>query len=218
MNKVLISVASAIALSVASFSAAAVTQSGFFIGASAGNARYDVKGPGDYDKTDNAFNALVGWRWVVSRPLSIGVEAGYVDLGKLTYSETSYYYIVGSSHRYEETANAKFQAKGVLAGINAKWDLPGNATITAHFGAVNTRTSQTGEGYVDRGDTTIVFGGSGVHYSDTGIYGGVGFGYDFNRHFGLSLNYDHYRFKVGDSAANTKVNVGVFGIAAEARF
>jgi OmpA-OmpF porin, OOP family len=221
MNKLLIPVAAAIVLSLTSFPAAvAASETGIFIAASGGNANYDVAHTSGFDKSDHAYSGIVGWRWIMDRPFAFGVEAGYVNLGKLGYSETLHNDVAGfGDPGFDVTTNAKYAAKGVLAGINAKWNLGGNATITARVGAVNTRTSARVSGSLTYRGSTTTYRGDEVHESDTGVYGGLGFGYDFNRHFGMTLTYDHYRFKVASSAIDpTKVNVGVFGVAAEVRF
>jgi outer membrane protein assembly factor BamA len=215
MNKVLLTAAAAAALSFASFSAAAATKDGFFINVSGGNAHYDVKNSSGFDKSDKAFGGVAGYRWVVDRPFSIGVEAGYVDLGKMTYTDDyrdDYY-------NYSDSYQAKYKGKALLVGMNGKWDLPNNLTITARLGVAHTRTSASVNYYVHDDGRDYSYNLGRAHDTDNGIYAGLGFGYDFSQHFGITLTYDHYAFKAG-SAINDEstVNVGVFGAAAEFRF
>jgi OmpA-OmpF porin, OOP family len=215
MNKVLLSAATAAALSFASFSAAAATKDGFFINVNGGNAHYDVKHSDGFDKSDHAIGGVVGYRWVVDRPFSIGVEGGYTSLGKMVYSDVyrdDYY-------NYSDEYKATFKGKAVLVGMNGKWDLPNNLTITARVGVAHTRTTAKVNYYVNDDGRNYSYNLGHSNDTDNGIYAGLGFGYDFSPHFGITLTYDHYAFKAG-SAINDEstVNVGVFGGALEYRF
>ncbi|UPG89867.1 autotransporter outer membrane beta-barrel domain-containing protein [Luteibacter aegosomaticola] len=215
MQKVLLSVAAAAALSFASFAANAATHDGAFVSVTAGGSHYDVSGSSAYDKNDSSVGGLVGYRWVVDRPFSIGVEAGYVNLGKMTYSDTATY---GSSDQYSDTIKAKFKGKAVLVGASGKWDLPNGFTITAHAGVAHSQIDLSAREYVDGPGVSRTYKLYDGTSHDNAIYAGLGFGYDFNEHFGISVVYDHYALKAEDLTGKHTVNVGVFGGNVEYRF
>jgi OmpA-OmpF porin, OOP family len=213
MQKVLLSAAAAAAFSLASFPAAAVTQNGAFIGVSGGKTHYSVSHSDTNfnDNNDTAFGAVAGYRWVVDRPFSLGVEAGYVDLGRRKASQG---YI---TYSFDD----KYKAQAVVVGANGKWDLPHGFTITARAGFARVRSklneTYTTYDYLIGGiqQTTYRFHDSS---NDNGIYAGLGFGYDFNENIGITLIYDHYTFKVHDLGDRSRVNVGTMGAALEYRF
>jgi hypothetical protein len=212
MQKVLLSVAAAAALSFASFSASAVTQQGWFVGVNGGSSHYSVSHTSFDDNNDSAFGAVAGYRWVVDRPFSLGVEAGYVDLGKQKANGRT------MGDVYTLDYDAKFKGQALLIGANGKWDLPHGWTITARGGFAHTRTK-----YDETDVYTGCCGTDTYRYhkdsTDNGVYGGLGFGYDFNENVGITLNYDHYALKADDITGDKRtVNVGVFGAAVEYRF
>jgi OmpA-OmpF porin, OOP family len=215
MQKVLLSVAAAAALSFASFSAAAVTQDGAFIGVNGGRSHYSVSHTYFDDNNDTGFGAVVGYRWVVDRPFSLGVEVGYANLGKQT-AKDSYIQLVDVA--YATDYKYKFKSQALLIGANGKWDLPHGWTITARAGFAHSRST------FDVSATTSSSHGTSSEWSsedtnDNGVYAGLGFGYDFNENFGLTLTYDHFATKAQDIIGDKRtVNVGVTGLAAEYRF
>ena len=212
MEKLLLTAAAAVALSFASFGAHAADE-GTFIGINGGSAHYDISHANFEDKKDTAFGAVVGYRWAVDRPFYFGVEAGYVDLGKITARDNVRYttgpsFILGD-RKYE------LKGKAVLVGGNGKWVLPHNWTITARLGLAHSRTTYDIREslYVD-GPTPVVskFRSSS---NDNGIYAGVGFGYDFTANFGVSINYDNYSLKAQNITDDKRtVIVGVWGASA----
>lgn len=212
MQKVLLSAAAAAALSLASFSAAAVTQTGAFVGINGGSSHYNVSNTRFDDNNDTAFGAVAGYRWVVDRPFSLGIEAGYVNLGKQKANGSTL--VDGGQLNY----HANFKGEALLVGANGKWDLPHGFTITGRLGIAHSRTKYNEtDVYVGCcGSDTFRFRNDS---NDNGIYAGVGFGYDFNENFGITLTYDHYSLKAEDITNDKRtVNVGVTGLAAEYRF
>jgi OmpA-OmpF porin, OOP family len=212
MQKVLLTVAAAAALSLASFSAAAVTQQGAFVSVNGGSSHYSVSHSNFDDNNDSAYGALVGYRWVVDRPFSIGVEAGYVYLGAQKASGR----LTGDDYYLDY--HDKFKGEAVLVGANGKWDLPHGWTITARAGLAHSRAKY------DSTETYVGCCGSQDFWfhkqsSDNGVYGGLGFGYDFNENFGITATYDHYALKAEDVIGDKRtVNIGVTGLNLEYRF
>ena len=60
---------------------AADNHNGFFINGNVGQSNVDK---GNYDDDDTAFGANIGYRWAVSPNVLLGVEGGYIDLGKVS--------------------------------------------------------------------------------------------------------------------------------------
>ncbi|UPG94216.1 outer membrane protein [Luteibacter aegosomatissinici] len=215
MQKVLLSAAAAAALSLASFSAAAVTQQGAFIGVNGGQSHYDISHSYFSDHNDTAVGVVAGYRWVVDRPFSLGVEVGYADLGNMKGSQAL------TSGVYDVDYRAKFKGEVLLVGANGKWDLPHGFTITARAGFAHSRSKYNEDFYYT--STSACCANEEYHSrnqsTDNGVYGGLGFGYDFNENFGITLTYDHYALKAEDITSDKRtVNVGVTGLAAEYRF
>ncbi|MGA7437811.1 MAG: outer membrane beta-barrel protein [Luteibacter sp.] len=215
MQKVLLSVATAAALTFASFSAGAVTQQGAFIAVNGGKSHFDVSHSYFDDNNDTAFGATAGYRWVVDRPFSLGVEVGYANLGKQTAQRGNIQLVdvpITTDTRY------KFKTQAIMVGANGKWDLPHGFTITARAGIAHSRST------FDVTSTTTSSHGTSSEWgsedsNDNGVYGGLGFGYDFNENFGITLTYDHFAVKAQDITNDKRtVNIGVTGANLEYRF
>jgi len=73
---------------------------------------------------------------------------------------------------------------------------------------------------IEKIDGGVVLNEGGHRSSnDNGIYAGLGFGYDFTKNFGVTVNYDNYSLKAQNITDDKRtVNVGVWGAAAEFRF
>ena len=213
MQKVLLSVAAAAALSFASLSANAATHDGAFISVNGGGAQYDMSHTGWGDKHDSAYGVTAGYRWVVDRPFSLGVEVGYVDLGKMSQKDDY------SDDDYKDVVKFTQKGQAVLVGANGKWDLPNGFTITARLGVAHSRVKFKGNEYL----SPDIPGYEPYHESrsstDNGIYAGLGFGYDFTPNIGITVNYDHYSLKAEDVLGDRRgVDVSVYGAAVEYRF
>lgn len=215
-------IAAATAALLSSFAAladsASVTQTGAFVSITGGKSHFNVdrdayaRYPSE-DRNSTGFGVLGGYRWVVARPFALGVEAGYVHLGSTTWKA----HYGGLSVQYDDRDKTKVSA--FLAGVNGKWDLPYDFTVTAHAGVAHVRAkgefTQTGGWIIQPPSTTR------DHHSWSGnrIYGGVGFGYDFNENVGLTLSYDRYSFKAdGPRDPGHTAHVGLLGLTAEYRF
>jgi opacity protein-like surface antigen len=218
MERLILTAAAAATLLFASFGAHAASE-GTFIGINGGRTNYDISHSDFHDKTDTAFGAVVGYRWAVDRPFYLGVEGGYVDLGKIKSTDEF------GGITYIEKDKYELKGRALLLGANGKWELPHHWSITARLGVAHSHTS-----YDIHSDYTFRNLGTGSvgptdsresHESsnDNGIYAGVGFGYDFTKNFSVTLNYDNYSLKAQDITEDKRtVNVGVWGAAAEFRF
>jgi len=218
MEKLILTVAAAAALSFASFGVHAASE-GAFVGVNGGRTNYDISHSDFNDKTDTAFGAVVGYRWAVDRPFYLGVEAGYVDLGRISSKEEFGGSYAGVDYRYVD--KYKLKGRAVLVGANGKWELPHRWTITARLGLAHSRTTYDySQKFYVNGNLQDTFKPFPKESStDNGIYAGVGFGYDFTKNFSVTLNYDNYSLKAqGITDDKRTVNVGVWGAAAEFRF
>ncbi len=199
---------------------ASATQTGPFVSITGGKSHFetdrDASADARYPSEDNnstGFAVLGGYRWVVARPFALGVEAGYAHLGSTTW--TAHY--GGLSIQHDDRDKTK--ATAFLAGVNGKWDLPYDFTVTAHVGVAHVRAkgdfTETG-GWIIQPPTT-----TRSHHSWSGnrIYGGVGFGYDLDENVGLTLTYDRYSYKAdGPRDPGHTAHVGLVGLTAEYRF
>ncbi|QDE41207.1 porin family protein [Luteibacter pinisoli] len=227
MRNAMLAAATAVLLLPASFTASAssssasVTQTGAFVAVSGGTSHNDidrnVSSASHFltkDDSSTAFSVVGGYRWVVSRPFSLGIEGGYVSLGKTDWSQIS----GGLSTRFRDREKTKSDA--VLVGVNGKVDLPHGFTATARLGLAHVRTR-----YQAGSDAYVVYKPTPPmslqrsSSTDNAIYGGVGFGYDFNENVGLTLSFDRYGFKAeGPIDHGHTAHANVAGITAEYRF
>lgn len=222
MHTSVLKAAVAVALLSSSFAAcaesASVTQTGAFLSVTGGKSHFNVdRDPSarypNEDSDGTGFDVLGGYRWVVARPFSLGVEGGYVNLGNTTWKG----HYGGLS--VQSDAREKTKVDGVLLGLNGKWDLPYEFTVTARVGVAHMRAKND---YTDVGGLIFlppVTTHSSHSTNSNRIYGGVGFGYDFNENIGLTLSYDRYSYKAdGPGDQGHTADVGLLGLTLEYRF
>ena len=167
---------------------------GFFVNGNVGKASVD---DGVYDDEDTAFGVNLGYRWSVSPGFAIGVEGGYVDLGK--YAPKSN--IVLPVGQFLGDA----ELDGFTAGVNGRFNLGDNWYISGRTGLF--RADVKGD-YLAAGIPTRVDDTSNKWYA------GAGFGYDFSNNFSVGLNFDHYEL----DKKNLDLNSNLISVSAEARF
>ena len=168
---------------------AADNHNGFFINGNVGQSNVDK---GNYDDDDTAFGANIGYRWAVSPNVLLGVEGGYVDLGKV-------------SPKSGGGALGQAEIDGWTVGVNGHFNVADNWYLSGRAGLF--RADVKG-GYFN-GEVPVL-----VDDSSNDWYAGAGFGYDFNTNFSLGLNYDYYRTE----KAGLKLDPGVVSISGEYRF
>ena len=160
-------------------SAQTADTSGFFINGNIGQSNLSKT---DYDDDDAGYAANLGYRWTVAPNALIGIEGGYTRLGSF-------------APRYGFGFLGEADIKGWNLGINGHFNLTSNWYISARGGLF--RTDLRGSYINSTGSATP--GGPPVygvtHIADTSNqwYAGAGFGYDFNSHLSVGLNYDYYK-------------------------
>lgn len=179
----------ACAFAVPTLSQAADYSDGAFISGQAGQSK--LKGIDASDDTDTGFAINGGYRWAVTPTVLLGVEAGYVDLGKFTDSVPG--------------ASAEFKLSGWTVGGNGKFAIADQWYFSARAGLFSAHRKVSGNAL-----------GISVSGSDTKskYYGGIGFGYDFDNNASIGLNYD--RYWANDSDVDAKGDL--LSVSAEYRF
>ncbi|MEI7036608.1 outer membrane beta-barrel protein [Fulvimonas yonginensis] len=213
MNKLLTAALGA-ALAVASASAAAADGNGngngaFFINAGVGQAQYHV-GRTDglgyaLDDKDTAGALRFGYMWHASQAFDLGIEGGYVDLGKVTadYNDGTY------------VAHADLGATGWMLGINGKYGFASHWYVSARGGWLRSKGDLKASAYDNSTHQGGYLSGNG---DGDGWYGGVGVGYDFAPSFSMGLNYDNYHAKAAQDGVSVHGNIGTYMVSAEYRF
>lgn len=168
----------------------AADNSGFFINGNVGRSALDK---GVYDDNDTAYGANLGYRWQVAPNAAIGVEGGYVDLGKFSPKGGT---VVGVRDA---------ELKGWTAGVNGKFNLTDNWYVGARGGLFRGDAS---------GDRIVAGVPVSADAKDNGWYAGAGFGYDVNRNVSVGLNYDHYKH----DRKGLVLDPGLVSVGAEVRF
>lgn len=219
MNKFTIAAVGA-ALAVACVSASAADASGaFFINAGVGQAQYHVghtDGLGyKLDDKDTAGALRFGYAWKVNRGLDLGVEGGYVNLGKLVAK----YHYESQPGPYVANDKLDLEASGWLLGLDGKYTFANNWYVSARGGWFRSTGKVT-----YRYDRSYAGASTGSGYASDdadgdGWYGGVGVGYDFAPNFSLGLNYDNYHGKASvEGYDSITANIGTFMLSGEYRF
>jgi len=203
MKKATLAAAAALALAVPGVSMAqssmdsmksAVTgpDSGWFVGGSIGQSKFNVDCSGaSCDDTDTAFRVFGGYQF----NKHFGAELGYADLGKLTVS-----------------------SPGVSADLKATvWDLMAVGTLP-----IADKFNIYGKLGMYRADTKLSgsvagFGSGSASDNNTDITYAIGAGYDFSKNLGVRAEWQRYS-KVGSDNTGGDGDIDVYGIAVVYRF
>jgi OOP family OmpA-OmpF porin len=186
----------AVALSLFAASAAHA-QEGIYVQLGAGQARIDEARLG-IDDNDTAYQGLIGYRF--NRYL--GVEAGYVTLGKQEDTVR-----IGGT-----TAGLSAEAKGFTLGVSGKYAFGESNTGFFILGRAGAMRS-TFEGTFNAGSVSIPVATRFDDEDKWTPYYGLGAGYDFDQNMGVSVTYINHR--VGD---RLKSDVGLAMASFEYRF
>lgn len=178
----------------------------FFINGNLGQSQYRVSKNDWTHRSDTAVALRFGYVWY--NTVDFGVEAGFVNLGKLQYR-----YDDGA---YKTARNLKI--RGALVGVNGKYRFAGDWYVSAHGGWFGSRSAfNARESY--RSDSWWRYS---AHSTGNGWYAGVGAGYDLTPNVSLGVNYDNYhvksKFHFYGWDQTVSGSVGMYSAFAEYRF
>ncbi len=168
---------------------------GWFVNGSAGTAHYKATVDGLGSGTDNntAFILNAGWR----DQGILGFEAGYTNLGSSTAKD-------GYGDRF------KVKADGWTVGLNGHFNFNDHWYVSARAGGFVWKLKATLS--VNNGS----FGSATYRDSMQSLdwYGGVGTGYDFDKHWSVGANFDYYKM----NKHGYDIGSRIFSISGEYRF
>jgi OOP family OmpA-OmpF porin len=170
------------------------------------NGAIVLSGTSSLDKTDTAFNGLVGYRFFTN----FAVEAAYVDLGELKYHSTGT--VTNGFATAPATANLTAEAKGAM--VTALGILPLSPQFDLYArGGVFIPTVKL--------HATVSIGNVSDSASDdddsADPVAGIGAAFHLNDRFTLRAEYTRF-FKVGDEDTTGEADVDFFGVGAVVTF
>ncbi|MGO4702278.1 outer membrane protein [Dyella sp. 2RAB6] len=211
----------AAAMVAASGAALAADDGQFFVNGEVGSqtqqlSRNKVFRDGHNEKNSWGAGLRFGYAWNLDN-IALGIETGYVNLGKLKADVVGTITEVGPKMGpvVVETLSGKARqtTKGVVLGGNIKYRVDDDWFFSGRGGLFRANSD-----YVARMSSPSSGLGlrvASLQHTSNQYYAGVGVGYDFNQHFGMSFNYDYYRSKMrNDSSFGTDL----YGVSAEYRF
>src|ERR1700750_1987413 len=212
MQKALLAAAAALTLSTVSLAAAAASD-GAFVRLEGGKAHYDVDSRLYDGKSARAFSIGGGYRWQVAPPFALGVEAGFVDLGKVKHRmRGTFFYSNGTQQPFR--THSQLGTRALLIGANGRWEIAKEWSVTGRFGMAHTHTklwSQT-----DAGRASDYYRGTNVRNT---AYFGAGVNYAISPNIDAGIHMTHYSsVGTGFAAYNKRVDINAFGAVVEARF
>jgi OmpA-OmpF porin, OOP family len=209
-------------LALVSTTALADQTNGFYLGGSAGNAKYDLsKGDLDaisrsafldngaiplnptssYDDSDTAWSLIAGYRF----NQFIAVEGGYMDLGSTKYRNSGNVLLPGVG-TLPSTVSIDLSAKGAFAAAKVAAPIGPNFDIHSHVGTIVARTE------FDIGLSLGSFrGGEKLSSDSADFFAGAGVGYRFTDSFAASVDYLIFK-DVGDGDETGEGDIKSFRI------
>ncbi|NIK08250.1 OOP family OmpA-OmpF porin [Xanthomonas arboricola] len=140
---------------------------------------------GPYDGSATGYNIAAGYRWNVLFPwLSLGLEAGYNDLGNIQAKNL---------FNGDAVVEDESQLHGWTVGLNQRFALGDRWYASMRGGLYGWK----GQGL--RNDTVS----DRSDLDKLSWYAGAGVGYNLGGHFSIGANYDHYNAKKFDVDLST---------------
>ncbi len=187
-------------------SSAALAQG--YVGASIGQSDFkvDCAGLTTCDTKDTGYKLFGGYMF----PPNLGVEGGWVDLGKFTGSLDL---VVGPPPVEETpsivlTGSTELKSSGLfLAGIAVA---PiGSGSVFGKIGLANLKSELTLSA-LGVSDTTST--------RHTDVFYGIGVGYNFTKYVGMRAEYERFRIKYSDGVEEFKDDVDLLSVGVVYRF
>lgn len=176
------------------FSGAALAQVGPYVGASIGQSNYKVDCEGlSCDKSDLGFKAFGGYMFTPN----LGVEAHYVNLGKMTLDPTV---VPGFG-----TLAGDIKGAGWGASLIGMWPIEQFSLFgKLGFTYMDTKVSGTLSG----------FGSASMSESSTNFSWGLGAAYNFSKQLSVRAEWERFRLEF----QNEKEDADLFSIGVAYRF
>jgi outer membrane autotransporter protein len=195
MNKGIQMTAIAIAMAAASSSVFAADAGAFFINGNVGQSSFHDHGFSD--RTDTTEAVRVGYAWNLSpSTATLGVEAGYVDLGRAS----------GTAVTTSGDFDFSTRLGGPLLGVNYKYTLNNKIYFEGRGGWFRSKFDANAPAFGSKS------------FSGNGTYVGLGVGYDITPHFSLGVNFDEYHGRATVFGVRAKEGVSSLSGFAEYRF
>lgn len=155
-----------------------------YVGASVGQSDFkvDCSGLTSCDTKDTGYKVFGGYMFMPN----FGVELGWADLGKATGSGTF------DINGVNVNGTGDLKSRGVFVAAIGVFPF-GDASVFGKLGVANLKTklSVSALGVSDSDSTT-----------STGVFFGLGAGYEFTRNLGARIEWERYRIKYGDEKDN----------------
>jgi opacity protein-like surface antigen len=180
----------------------ASAESGFYSGASYGNAKND-KGPCNKagailncDKEDNGLKILIGYQSLEN----LAIEFDYLDLGESKFDLNNYPFGLGSFN----LRNGKTTYNGWGASLVPRIKIIDNLHVFARVGFIVAEV-ETKTDVLLASDTPVFLAKDTSKDEDASGRWGVGLQYDLAEHFAIRVEYEEFR-DIGDSKTTGQVD------------
>jgi len=205
-----LSIATVVALSLGTVPwAASAAAGGTFLRVEGGQVRYDISKKRNNDRFAQAYGLTAGYRWNVSAPLALGVETGFVNMGKLDDRQSGMLTDTSGTKR-NALLRTEVGARAYLLGANVRWAFAPRWSLNGRLGLAHMRTRVWGdlkaEGTTAQHRKVLV---------KNSAYMGAGVNYAVTSNVDLGINVASY--SANGLGSKNRSNVNVFGISAEVR-
>lgn len=169
--------------------AASADGAGWFVGGYAGRASVDKDA---YKGDDTGYGIAGGYRWQLFDWLSLGVEAGYNDLGNID---------ARNLFNGDAVVQDRSKLRGWTAGISQRFALGPRWYASVRGGVY---------GWKGHGLSNDDVAGHGGDLDQLSWYAGAGAGYNVTSRFSVGVNYDHFDAK--KDGLNLSTNLASLGV------
>jgi hypothetical protein len=199
-----------IGAALAAVSSASIAMDGnFFVNGEVAGSDINISNLADRNDTSTAGALRVGYMWNQG-PVSWGLETGYVDLGNASGNDPLGGVYIGNGAI--DPLHVSVKTHGEMLGGNFKLHFSGYGWfLSSRLGWFRSETT------MHINDGLGIYAPVSDSASGDGLYAGIGAGYDFNRHIGISLNYDVFQTRANGIFLG-HFNTNMYGGTFEYRF